>query len=84
VLGEAEAAAGTQDTADLGEDGLRIADAAQHQAGDDGVGAGIGQVDPFGDDAADLEIDAAGTGCAPEPRVHVGVGLDGDETGAVR
>ena len=31
---------------------------AQDQAGDDGIGAGVGQVDPFADDTADLEVDA--------------------------
>ena len=58
VLGEAEPPAWSQDPADLGEDGVRVADGAQDQAGDDGIGAGVGQVDPFADDAADLEVDA--------------------------
>ena len=59
VLGEAEPPSGSQDAANLGEDGVGVAHAAQDEAGDDRVGAGVGQVDPFTDDAADLEIDAA-------------------------
>ena len=58
VLGEAEPPSGSQHAANLGEDGVRVTHAAQDEAGDHGIGAGVGQVDPFADDAADLEVDA--------------------------
>ena len=58
MLGEAESSSWCQDPANLGEDGGRIADGAQDQAGDDGFGALVRQVESFADDAADLEFDA--------------------------
>ena len=56
---------GAQDPADLGEDGGRVADGAEDQAGDDGFGAGVGQVDAFADDTADLEFNAVPSRGAP-------------------
>ena len=58
VLGEAEPPARSQNAANLGEVSVGVTDAAQDQTGDDGIGGGIGQVDPFAHDLADLEIDA--------------------------
>ena len=84
VLGEAEPAPWSQDPPDLGQDRLRVADAAQHQAGDDGIDAGIGQVHLLGDDAADLEVDALGARRLAQAGVHVAVRLDGDQPGAGR